>query len=343
MKLSAITSRSLGILILLLGLAGGGGCATDRSVIDQAAGFHNTLEPAVMEDPVLADYMQRVGERIITAAREYHASQADKEGESRDWMFSQNMKFHLVNSKTLNAFTTGGEHMYIYNQLFQEAKSEDELAAVMAHEYAHVYGRHIHKGMDRQYALLGAAAAAGVAGYAAGGEEKGMEYAGLAAGAALVAGQFVGMSYTRGDESEADKYGFMFYARAGWDPDKFGDFFAAMIEKGYDKGPEFLSDHPLLSTRLKTAQERADKLPASAQAWRRAPVAGASQFRSLQKRAEQLGRTMPSDQTLANASEILDALPRSCFNPTITPDQKAAEQRVLLRAEQARKQRATKQ
>jgi len=48
----------------------------------------------------------------------------------------KDLQVHLVNSKTLNAFTTGGNHMYIYNQLFQEARSEDELAGVMSHEYA---------------------------------------------------------------------------------------------------------------------------------------------------------------------------------------------------------------
>ena len=73
--------------------------------------------------------------------------------------------------------------MYIYNELFQECKSEDELAAVMAHEFAHVYARHVAKGMRRQYITMGAAAAAGGAGYLAGGKEKGGEYAGMAAGA----------------------------------------------------------------------------------------------------------------------------------------------------------------
>src|SRR5687768_11420218 len=158
------------------------GCASDRQLISQAGQFHDTLEPAVMTDAQLSGYINKLGQRIITAAREVHGN---KGGTADEWMFSKDMQFHFVNSKTLNAFTTGGNHMYIYNELFQQSKTEDELAAVMAHEFAHVYGRHVHKGMNRQYAILGAAAAAGAAGYAAGGNEKGMEYAGMGAGAAL--------------------------------------------------------------------------------------------------------------------------------------------------------------
>ena len=49
----------------------------------------------------------------------------------------------------------------------------------LPNKFAHVYARHVAKGMNRQYALLGTAAAAGAAGYAAGGKESGMQYAGL--------------------------------------------------------------------------------------------------------------------------------------------------------------------
>ena len=65
------------------------------------------------------------------ADRDHKGPKSHFTDEDRDWMFSKKMEFHFVNSKTLNAFTTGGEHMYIYNELFKQCKSEDELAAVM--------------------------------------------------------------------------------------------------------------------------------------------------------------------------------------------------------------------
>jgi predicted Zn-dependent protease len=334
-------SRGIVLLVLFVFMSLGGGCASDKAVISQANQAHTGLQPAVITDQQLAGYIQRVGDRIIAAAKELNAQGYGPQGkEDKAWMFSKDMQFHFVNSKTLNAFTTGGEHMYIYTELFETARSEDELAAVMAHEFAHVYGRHVQKGMNRQYTILAAAAAAGGAGYLAGGKEHGAQYAGLGAGAAAMAGQFVGMSYTRNDEAEADKMGFAFYTHAGWDPDKFGDFFQAMIDKGYDKGPEYLSDHPSLKSRVEEAKKRAAQLPPQASQWRQPPIANDSEFKQLQQRAVAVGKNMPTDQSLAQAQELLAALPRSCLTPAIQPDQQRAEQRVMveLKREQEQKQ-----
>jgi predicted Zn-dependent protease len=324
-----------GIVLSLVVGAVGTGCASDKAVISQANQAHTGLEPAVITDPQLSGYIQRVGDRIIASAKELNAQGYGPKGkEDKSWMFSKDMRFHFVNSKTLNAFTTGGEHMYIYTELFQTAKSEDELAAVMSHEFAHVYGRHVQKGMNRQYTILAAAAAAGGAGYLVGGKEHGGEYAGLGAGAAALAGQFVGMSYTRDDEAEADKMGFNFYTHAGWDPNKFGDFFQAMIDKGYDKGSEYLSDHPSLKSRVDLAKKRSAALPAQASEWRQPPIANDSEFKQLQARSVAVGKTMPTDQSLAQAQKLLAALPRSCLTPAIQPDQQKAEQEVLTEVKQ---------
>jgi predicted Zn-dependent protease len=316
------------------------GCASDKAVIGQANQFHTGLQPAVMDDPELTDYIQRVGQRIISAAadldRQGYGPKAHKE-EKAPWMFSDAMKFHFVNSKTLNAFTTGGEHMYIYNELFQSCKSEDELAAVMAHEYGHVYGRHVHKGMNRQMALLLGAGAAGAAGYAAGGSDRGGEYAGYGAGLAMMAGQVVNMGFGRNDEKEADKLGFDFYVRAGYDPERFGDFFRTMIQKaGNQQGaPEFLSSHPTLASRVEEAERRAAEWERKGRDLRRPPVADAREFRQLQNRAAQVGQRTPTDETLANSKELLQALPRSCLlvDQPSPPDAEAARQNLMRKAD----------
>src|SRR3989449_3045325 len=166
--------KSLIFLVFGAGFVGLlGGCASDRAVVQQANEFDQTLEKAVIHDPQLESYFQWLGARVVDGARAYEPDEARNPENS--WMF-QDLQVHLVNSKPLNAFTTGGNHMYIYNQLFQDARSEDELAAVMSHEYAHINRRHVQQGMNRQYALMGVAAAAGAAGYGLGGKEKGSEY-----------------------------------------------------------------------------------------------------------------------------------------------------------------------
>lgn len=306
------------------------GCASDRQVIGQAQQLHGGIQPAVISDPALNDYITRMGDRIIDAAQEMYQQRRGPDAafsQDANWMFTKRMRFHLVASEELNAFTTGGEHMYIYTGLFRQAKTEDELAAVMAHEFAHVYGRHVHRGMNRQYAIIGASAVAGGAGYALADSDKRMEYAGAFAGAAAIAGQFVGKGFTRGDETEADEYGFQFYVRAGWDPDRFGDFFQQMIDKGYDKSPEMLSDHPSLANRVKNSERYADDLPANARSWRQPPVASAARFRELQDRAGRIAKALPPDKSLQGAKVLLASFP-SCVSPTETQDQKKAQAQV---------------
>jgi predicted Zn-dependent protease len=340
MRTLTLGARFIALSVLAGGLVLGGG-ATDRQVISQANQVHEGLEPAVINDPELTNYLQTVGDRIITAARKAQAegmAPKSHSSEDSDWMFGEGMKFHFVNSDTLNAFTTGGEHMYIYTKLFETCKDEDELAAVMAHEYAHVYCRHVQSGMNRQYAILGTAAAIGVATGVAAGSDHGVEYGTAAAGAAVAAGQFVGMGYTRKDESQADEYGFDFYVRAGWDPKQFGAFFQQMIDMGYDTTSEITSDHPSLASRVEIANQRAASLPPDAKQWRRPPVADEAKFKKLQQLTAKLAKTMPNDKSLEEAQTLLAAF-GNCLMPTETPEQvKARKEIEQVQQKQQKKQ-----
>jgi predicted Zn-dependent protease len=314
---------------LVLALAAG--CASDRQVIAQAETTHGELSPALIKDSEVAGYLQAVGTRIVDAAKVVDAKHEGPKAhfenkEDNSWMF-QNGEFHLVNSKTLNAFTTGGNHMYVYSELMQTCRTEDELAAVMAHEYAHVYSRHVQKGMNRQYWAMGASAGAGLVGLALGGKEHGTEYAGLAAVSAGTVSQFLNLGYTREDEAEADQWGFVFYTHAGWDPAHFGDFFQQLIDKGMDKGSEATSDHPSLSSRVEAAKKRAAELPPEAASWRKPPIADPQKFAALKARAAQIGATMKTSEQLAKAQTLLSAVP-SCVTPEDQPEQKNAQQRL---------------
>ncbi len=326
------SAASLPALFALVGF-GLAGCATDRQVIAQADSTHGELAPAVIKDPEIRTYLESMGHRIVDAARE-----ADKQhvgppahfekSEDNSWMFDNWWKsdegFNLVNSKTLNAFTTGGNHLYIYSELMQTCRTEDELAAVMSHEYAHVYSRHVAKGMNRQNMAMIGTAGAGVVGLAVGGKEHGLAYAGLAAVSAGTVTQFLNLGYTRGDEAEADQWGFYFYSHAGWDPAHFGDFFQQLIDKGMDKGSEMTSDHPKLSSRVEAAKQEAAKLPPEAASWRKPPIADAAKFAALKAKVAQLGATMKTSEQLAKAQTLLSSVP-SCVTPEDQPDQKKAQ------------------
>jgi predicted Zn-dependent protease len=337
-----------GCISLLIPLLVALGCApSDKSVIQQAQGFDANIKPAEIRDPTLNQYLQQIGDRVIAAARE-----SDKAGfgppshfakdQSGDWMY-KGIQFHLVNSKTLNAFTTGGEHVYIYNELFQLCRNEDDLAAVMSHEFGHIYCRHVQKGTQRQYGILAGALGLGAAGYVAGGKEHGADYAQTAAAVGMVAGNFAGMHFTRGDEAQADEVGFHFYTLAGWDPNKFGEFFQIMIDKGYDTTPELASDHPTLASRVEAANKRAKNLPSlpkDMQSLRKPAIADAAQFRRLQQQAQVAAANTPNDKSLANSKLLLAAIPRSCWMPVEPPDQKQARAELQAKLEQQQQQSA---
>jgi predicted Zn-dependent protease len=206
----------------------------------------------------------------------------------------------------------------------------------MAHEYGHVFGRHIQNGMNRQVASMLGAGAVAAAGYVAGGKEHGAEYASYGAGAGTLLSGVVNAGFTRKDEAEADKLGFDFYVRSGYDPDKFGDFFRKMAKieaQNGGGGPEFLSDHPSLGSRVKFAEESAREWKQKHPDWRermRPDLAPGNEFRQMQARARQVGANMPDDKSLGTAQTLLGALPRSCLNPDTpqTPDVKAAQHRL---------------
>lgn len=329
---------------LLLMLVLGTGCKVDdASIISQAAQVHTGLQPAVITDPELSGYLQKCGDRIIQAAQAAYQQRQGPEAtfddeQSNAWMF-KNMKFHFVNSKTVNAFTTGGEHMYIYTALFQNCQTEDELVAVMAHEFAHVYGRHVQKGTQRQYGIIAAAAAAGVVGAAVADKDKRLEGASLGAGLGAAGASFLGMGFTRKDEDEADKYGFLFYTRAGWDPNRFADFFQRMIDMGYDTTPEMLSDHPTLASRVEKTRERVANLPPQAASWRRPNVATPAEFEALKKRSVEIGARMPNDESLAKAQQLLSAFPSCVSAKDNAPEQVQARKEIAASLQNQKQQK----
>src|ERR1041384_5324821 len=125
----------------------------DRVVIDQSANFHRAVMPALLDsDASLNRYLQQIGDRIVAAAKDVHNDRGGPPShfaEPSEWMFTKNIEFHLAAVKTINAFTIGGEHVYVYNGLFQRCNNEDDLAAVLAHEYAHIYSRHLDRKSTR--------------------------------------------------------------------------------------------------------------------------------------------------------------------------------------------------
>ena len=330
----------LPLLLLALSALPAGGCATDRQVIAQAADAHSMIRPAVITQQDLAAYVERVGDRVVAAAREVARDDDRIDPEKSAWMF-EDVRFHLVNSDVLNAFTTGGEHVYLYGELLRACEDEDEFAAVVAHEFGHIYGRHVHDKMNAQIGLMATALVAGGGAYALSGDDDRLRNAGIAAGATAGLGQFALLGFSRDEEFEADELGFDFYVRAGYDPAQFPGFFETMIERGYDKGSDLQNlaqTHPRLSKRVERIEAFAADLPPDADRYREPPIADSGEFRRLQRLSAKVGKSMPTDQTLSGAKELLAAFP-SCVTPFDNqPEQVAAQRRMAEAMERSQPQ-----
>jgi len=164
-------------------------------------------------------------------------------------------KFHLLSdAKTINAFALPGGQIFITAGLYRLFNREDQLAAVLAHEIAHVAARHSAQRIAKSKLTNGLLNAVMV----------GSGDATVAQITAL-AGELVNMKFSREDEVEADRLGVFFMTDAGYDPEGMVELMEVLEKSGGGaRMPEFFSTHPSPDNRIeKIRQAIAEYAPAS--------------------------------------------------------------------------------
>jgi predicted Zn-dependent protease len=206
---------------------------------------------AIMEDPEVSEYMQSLGLRLSSLAHDGN----------------RNFNFFLVRDDAINAFALPGGFIGIHSGLLLETNKESELAAVLAHEVAHVTQRHIARGLESQARanLVSTAAtlAAILIGAMAGGSSDATIGAVTAAQNMAIQSQ---INFTREHEYEADRVGIGLLHTAGFDPTSMASFFDTMgrrTQLGPDRVPELLRTHPVTSSRIAEARGRANQIGAT--------------------------------------------------------------------------------
>jgi hypothetical protein len=162
--------------------------------------------------------------------------------------------FDVVNLREINAFALPGGPMFLHRGMIQAAKTEGEVAGVMAHELAHVVLRHgTAQATKGQKFQLGA-----IAGQVLGAVIGGRAGAVVSQGSQIGLGTYF-LKYGREYEREADLLGAQMMARAGYDPREMAHMFQT-IEKQGSSGPEFLSGHPNPGNRVQAINREAEML-----------------------------------------------------------------------------------
>ena len=205
---------------------------------------------AVMDDPIVTEYIQTLGARLGG-----HANDGD-----------HTFEFFMVDDDAINAFALPGGFIGMNTGLILASERESEVAGVLAHEVAHVTQRHIARSIysNQRNSILSMAAmiAAVLLGAAADADSQAMQGLITASQAAAIQAQ---INYTRANEHEADRIGIGTLASAGFDPTAMATFFEKLSRRYAfvsDRVPSFLQTHPVTSERIGEARERARLLPA---------------------------------------------------------------------------------
>ncbi len=194
----------------------------------------------LMRDSQVESYVQDVGRRLVNAI--------PSQFQHSEFQYI----FKVVNARDINAFALPGGPMYVNRGMIEAAKSEGEMAGVMAHEIAHVALRHgtAQATKGQKYGLL--AGIAGIAGTILGGPGVGQ----------LAQAPFAVylLKFSREYETEADILGAQIMARAGYDPRDLANMFRTISAQGGGSSGGFLSSHPNPSDRYARINREAQML-----------------------------------------------------------------------------------
>jgi predicted Zn-dependent protease len=214
--------------------------------VGKEAAAQVAAEMGLVEDPALLAYVSQVGTRVAA-----HSPR-------KDVPFS----FAIANMPETNAFALPGGYVYVSRGLLALARSEDELANVLAHEVGHVAARHAAQRETRALgvgllSILGTVAAGALGGE---GAASAASQLGQVAGSGLIA------SYGRDQERQADDVGQKMAKAAAFDPSGMATFLGALDREvtlrlgGEQRRPSFLDSHPAAPERVASASARAGTL-----------------------------------------------------------------------------------
>jgi predicted Zn-dependent protease len=212
----------------------------------------------ILDDPIISEYVNRMGQNL---ARHSDATVP--------------FTFRVIDDESLNAFALPGGFVFVNSGLIKISQEEDELAAAMAHEIAHVAARHMTRQATKSQLanLLTAPAGAVLGGWT---------------GYAVKQGMGVGiptlfLNFSRAAESEADYLGLQYLYSAGYDPNGAISIFEKMEALRRRQPGLFarvFSTHPMDADRIdRTQQEIQQILPARSEY-----VVTTSEYRDMRER-----------------------------------------------------------
>lgn len=193
--------------------------------------FRNHILP---KDHRASVTVRRVGNRIAKAAQEFQRQH------QQSGIPHSPPTFTVVKSEMANAFVLPNNHVFVMTGLFQFARDEDDLAAVLGHEMAHNLARHVGERASGNV-VMGLLARLSLL----------VDPSGILLTVFLPTANLLReLPHSRIQELEADQIGMHLAASACYDPAAAKRVFRRMKEGSKLQPPEFLSTHPSHDSRM---------------------------------------------------------------------------------------------
>jgi hypothetical protein len=193
----------------------------------------------LLRDAEVSAYVENLGQRLVAAI--------PPEFQHPEFRYY----FKVINARDINAFALPGGPMYVNRGMIEAARTEGEVAGVMAHELSHVALRHGTAQATKAGKYQTGAAVAGILGTIFGGPGLGQ--------VAQAPFALTFLKYSREYETEADMLGARIMANAGYDPKDLANMFRTIEAQG-GGGGGFLSDHPSPANRYARINQEAQYL-----------------------------------------------------------------------------------
>jgi predicted Zn-dependent protease len=219
--------------------------ALEKQIGQEALAAFRFQDPAYIDDPEVESYLASIGARLAAS------------GKTGD----RNFTFFALKDPGINAFAMPGGVIGVHSGLINTSQSESELAAVIAHEMAHVTQHHIGRSINQQSGSTAVLIASLlIAVLAARNSPTAAEAAIVGGQAAMLQNQ---LNYSRDFEREADRVGLQILETGGFDPQAMPMFFERMRQAYHGEGdaPAYLRTHPLTNERISDVQGRVRTLP----------------------------------------------------------------------------------
>jgi predicted Zn-dependent protease len=196
-----------------------------------------------------AEMVKRVGGRIAQVVTDYY----NKKGLSKE-LQGYNWEFNLIDNREVNAWCMPGGKVVVYTGLLSVTQNEAALAVVLGHEITHALAHHGNERMSQAALAQGLQVAGDI--FTRNKEQANAIFNSVFAPTAQLA---VLLPNSRKNEYEADRFGIMFSAMAGYNPKEAIAFWQRMSRAGGAKPPEFLATHPSDANRIAQLEKHMDE------------------------------------------------------------------------------------